>query len=185
MPTNAPAGDHPPKAAIPEAGPGTPRGHVPAGAGCRASSDPDPPTAVAVAAIVRRGERGLEVLIARRREDAIRGGLWEFPGGKVEPGERAEEAARRESLEETGIRVAPGTGAVIATAVRGDPSLPRERTVAVTLVWFDAPADADPRPLGSDECRWEALDALGDYRWPDANAELIRALQAHARSVGP
>ncbi|MCH8328138.1 MAG: A/G-specific adenine glycosylase [Candidatus Marinimicrobia bacterium] len=49
--------------------------------------------------------RGDQLLIGRRPEKGLLGGLWEFPGGKVEPGETAEEAVRREILEEVGLSV--------------------------------------------------------------------------------
>lgn len=139
---------------------------------------------VAAAALVRATPAGPEVLIARRRPDAVRGDLWEFPGGKIDPGEAPAEAARRELREETGVEVPPGTGTAIAEARREDRSQSRERAVSVTLVWFDAPRDAAPRPIASAECRWERLDALDDYDWPEANAELIAHLRAHARSHG-
>ena len=56
---------------------------------------------VAVAVIVRDGR----ILIARRPEHVHQGGLLEFPGGKVEPGETVQQALVREIAEETGLRV--------------------------------------------------------------------------------
>jgi 8-oxo-dGTP diphosphatase len=55
-----------------------------------------------VAAVVRRDER---VLVCRRPEHKRHGGLWEFPGGKCEPGESDLEALRRELREELGVEV--------------------------------------------------------------------------------
>ena len=136
--------------------------------------------AVAAAALVRRTPHGPEVLIARRHAGAIRGGLWEFPGGKAAPGESPEEAARRELFEETGVDVAPGSGTVVAVSSSEERALDAERAVRVTLVWFEAPEGASPRAIGAAECRWERVDALGGYDWPAANAPLIRALAARA-----
>jgi 8-oxo-dGTP diphosphatase len=63
--------------------------------------DVKPPVPV-VCAMIMRDER---VMIARRPPDKKLGGLWEFPGGKVEPGESAEAALHRELLEELGCTV--------------------------------------------------------------------------------
>ena len=58
-----------------------------------------------VAAVIRRGD---ELLVTRRKEDAARGGKWEFPGGKVEPGEGEPAALVREIDEELGCAVEVG-----------------------------------------------------------------------------
>ena len=65
--------------------------------------DPNDPETlhVAVAAIVNDAQ---QVLLARRPEHTHQGGLWEFPGGKCEPGEAVEAALEREIYEELGIR---------------------------------------------------------------------------------
>jgi mutator protein MutT len=58
-----------------------------------------------VAAIIRRNDR---ILITQRSSDVHLAGLWEFPGGKVEPAESLDDALRREILEELGIRIRVG-----------------------------------------------------------------------------
>lgn len=60
---------------------------------------------VGAAAIVRRGATGWELLSARRTEPPVAAGLWEFPGGKVDPGESVPETVRREIREELGVDV--------------------------------------------------------------------------------
>src|SRR4029079_19393384 len=57
------------------------------------------PTPIAIAIVEHSGS----FLVGRRPEGAALAGLWEFPGGKIEPGETAEEAAGREWLVETGL----------------------------------------------------------------------------------
>jgi 8-oxo-dGTP diphosphatase len=146
----------------------------------------EPPSAhplrIAAAAVLRRGPSGMEVLIARRTAGAIRGGLWEYPGGKAMPGESAAEAAARELLEETGIAVDAGSGTTVARASHEDAGLARERAIVIELVAFRAPPGADPRPLAAAECRWESIDRLGDHEWPAANMPLNAALQAFVRA---
>ena len=64
----------------------------------------DPIETVHVVAGVIRDEGG-RILVARRHDDSHQGGLWEFPGGKVEPGESLQVALARELREELGIEV--------------------------------------------------------------------------------
>jgi len=61
---------------------------------------------IEVAAAIIENERG-ELLIARRKKGKSQEGLWEFPGGKIEPGESVEDCLRRELLEEMQIEIEP------------------------------------------------------------------------------
>jgi mutator protein MutT len=140
---------------------------------------------IAVAALWRATEAGAEVLIARRPRSAIRGGLWELPGGKAEPGETPAAAAARELAEETGVTVSAAGGIVLGREEQHDPHLPAERSIALTLVAFEAPPCAEPRALGSDDCRWERVDRLGDYEWPAANRRLNALLLGLGRPAAP
>ena len=146
------------------------------------------PIEVAVAAVwrVRAAEAGgpptVEILIARRFAHAIRGGLWELPGGKIEPGEDAVAAAIRETREEAGLTI---DAAVPLGAIEHlDERAAREARVRIHAVAARAPVGIEPKPIGSAECRWITLAEIGDYAWPPANealnAMLVRALPALA-----
>jgi 8-oxo-dGTP diphosphatase len=63
------------------------------------------PENISVAGVARRGNT---VLVMRRLPGGSVGGLWEFPGGKTDPGERPEDALRREWMEETGLDITVG-----------------------------------------------------------------------------
>ena len=138
-----------------------------------------PPLRIAVAALLRPSDGGYEVLIARRPTSAIRGGLWEFPGGKFLPGESAAEAAARELAEETGIRSGSGSAVVVGSVRHHDAHLQVEASIELWLVVFRADAAAKPQPLASTECRWERIELLHRHEWPAANEELNRMLEAH------
>ena len=112
------------------------------------------------AALLRDGR----VLACRRTSPPAAAGRWEFPGGKVEPGESPEAALVRELAEELGI-VARVTG-----------WLDGAHQLRVAL----ARADGEPRPVEHDAVRWLGPDELDDLDWlePDRPflAELARLL---------
>jgi len=115
--------------------------------------------------------RGGKVLIARRPDEGLLGGLWEFPGGKVEVGETAAQAARREVLEELGVE-AEVLG--IADTVRHAYSHFR-----ITLHLFHARWLSGGPPMrggAADSPRWVAPGRLGRYAFPAANQALIQRL---------
>ena len=120
------------------------------------------PIAVVAAAIVRDGS----VLIAHR---AQRPRGWEFPGGKVEPGESESDALRRECREELGVEVAPG--AVLAVA---DDGRIRLTLIAATL------RDGEPRAgADHDRVRWLEVDELhtAELEWLLLDRELLAILR--------
>jgi len=143
---------------------------------------PDRQVEISAVALLRHGPGGPEVLISRRRPDAVRGGLWELPGGKLDPGEDHRSAAARELAEETGVTVDATSGIIVGRVEQFDAHVARERSIAITLVRFDCPAGAEPRPLASAECRWERIDRLDAYDWPTANARLNEMLAASIRA---
>lgn len=122
--------------------------------------------------VVWRGDR---ILIARRRDDQMLGGLWEFPGGKREPGETLEETARREIREETGLLVR--VDAAYATVKHTYSHF----KITLTAFRCEAPGRRKPRPVSSEELRWVTLDELDAFPFPKANLQVIAAIRgAHA-----
>ena len=106
-----------------------------------------------VAAVIRDGER---VLIDKRRSDALLGGMWEFPGGKVEHGESLEQAIIREIREELGLEINAGSefGYYEHTYTHF--------SVTVHAILCDI-VRGEPKAIEADEIAWVTLDKLADY----------------------
>ena len=110
------------------------------------------------------------LLITRRRPDAHLGGLWEFPGGKQDPGESAEDCLKRELLEELGIEVEIKD--LIETI---DHEYPEK---AVRLKFFRCLWVAnEPKALGCEDFAWIGREQLASYSFPAADAQLLQKLQ--------
>ena len=118
-----------------------------------------------VAAVIERD--GL-VLACRRRTDRSAGGLWEFPGGKVEPGERPEQTLIRELAEELGIRVEEPCLAPLTFASHAYPDFHLLMPLYVCRRWTGT-----PRPMEGQALRWVRPKALRDLAMPPADAPLI------------
>jgi len=114
--------------------------------------------------------KGPLLLIAKRRAGAHLGGLWEFPGGRLEAGESAADAAVREVLEETAV-------VCKATRIRlGFEFDYPDRKLAfqpVDCVWVSG----EPEALESGEPRWVNQTEVAEYEFPPANAQLISELR--------
>ena len=112
--------------------------------------DPEKPPPVECAGAVVRDETGRLLLVRRGREPAA--GLWSLPGGRVEPGETAAEAAAREVQEETGLTVE--VGRVLIEAVIWDGHY-RVKDFAASVVGGDLVAGDDAA-----EVRWVEITEL-------------------------
>lgn len=127
------------------------------------------PTPIAVAVV----EHGGKFLIGQRPEGKPLAGLWEFPGGKVEPGETPAEAAARECLEEVGVRVSVGTQ-YPEVIQQYDHDRVRLHFFRCTLA---AGATVNDVAAGY---RWVAAAELPTYEFPKANAKLVALLAGTA-----
>jgi 8-oxo-dGTP diphosphatase len=111
-----------------------------------------------------------KILIDRRLPQGAMGGLWEFPGGKVEPGETVEDCIQREIQEELGIEVEVGDCLITI-----DHTYTHLR---VTLTVHHCRYLAGvPQPIECDEVRWVGMDELENFDFPEANTQIIAALK--------
>jgi len=117
------------------------------------------------------------VLLARRRPGDVRGGLWEFPGGMVEPGETPAQALARELSEELGIQVEVGEELAIATHAYPDCNI-RLRLFRCRIL------SGEPQPLGCAEVRWVDLAELERLPLAPADEKLLRRLKEAGEVLG-
>ncbi|MCU0529540.1 MAG: 8-oxo-dGTP diphosphatase MutT [Cyanobium sp. Prado107] len=110
-----------------------------------------------------------EVLIDQRLNEGLLGGLWEFPGGKQEPGEAIEATIARELREELAIEAGVGEQLIVVDHAY---SHKRLRFMVHLCTWLSG----EPRPLAAQQVRWVRPEQLGDFPFPAANARIIAAL---------
>ncbi|MGY0560280.1 8-oxo-dGTP diphosphatase MutT [Luteimonas sp. A277] len=127
-----------------------------------------PPVHVVAAAIT--DPRG-RVLLSRRTVGRDLAGLWEFPGGKVEPGETPEQALVRELQEELGIHVQPG--AHLITVPQAYPNKRLRLDVRLVSAWKGVPRGQEGQALA-----WVPLHKLASYAMPPADIPVVAALTA-------
>lgn len=129
---------------------------------------PSPPRSITVVAAVIRDPDD-RILLARRPRDRHMGGLWEFPGGKIAPGEPPETALKRELLEELGITV--DIEHPLTFAHHEEPGL------HILLLFYAARiVDGEPTAREGQDLEWVPPSDLHRYPTPPADAELIVAL---------
>ena len=122
------------------------------------------------AALIWEGER---FLICQRPANKARGLLWEFLGGKVEPGETKAQALVRECREELGITVT--VGEVFLEVVHDYPDL----LVRLTL-FHAAIAEGTPRLLEHNDLRWITPAEIPDFDFCPADVEILKKLREQA-----
>lgn len=125
---------------------------------------------VVAAAVVRREGR---VLLTRRMEGAHLAGLWEFPGGKLEPGEAPEAAVVRECREECGVEVAVDD--IL------DVTFHRYPAKHVLLLFYACRlVSGDVAHLGVADHAWVTPAELGAYAFPPADERVVAKLMRGA-----
>lgn len=126
-----------------------------------------------VAAVIFRGD---SILVTRRREDAERGGKWEFPGGKVEPGETEPAALAREIHEELGCALQVGPN--ITRHVHRYPDL----EVELAFYACALPPGAEPKVLGVAAMEWVERGALSRLDFCEADLPVLPMISAASSS---
>lgn len=126
-----------------------------------------PNIAVAVGIITRPNQ---EFLIAQRPSHKYLGGFWEFPGGKIEPGETAEQALHRELQEEVGIQVK--SYSLLTSLTHTYPQYSVNMSI-YEVDQFLGEAESREQQL----IRWVNFQQLSEYDFLDANGKIIEALQ--------
>ncbi len=113
-------------------------------------------------------------MICQRPAHKARGLLWEFVGGKVEPGESKEDALIRECREELAVTISAGE--VFMEVDHDYPDL------NVHLTLFNAAIiEGTPRMLEHNDIRWITVDEIPQYGFCPADKEILRRLQLKAR----
>jgi len=122
---------------------------------------------VAVAAIVNKNN---EVLISQRSVASHQGGLWEFPGGKLEPGETVQQALKREIKEELGLRLESFRPLIKVIHHYTEQSV-------LLDVWKVGSYSGIPEGLEGQAVRWQVINGLNPAEFPEADIAIIQSLQ--------
>lgn len=128
-----------------------------------------PVTDVAIG-ILKRGDR---VCIAQRQAHQHLGGCWEFPGGKVEPGEAVYAALQREMQEELGVEVQQAQPLIVVP-------WQYEKAAVRLHVFVVETFSGEPHDKEGQTIRWCSLDALQTLAFPPANRGILNALRLPA-----
>ena len=120
-----------------------------------------------VAALIWRGDR---FMACQRPAHKTRGLMWEFVGGKLEPGETREEALRRECMEELGVAVEADE--LFTELVHEYPDL----TIRLSLFCAHI-VSGEPKLLEHNDIRWITVDEIDDYVFCPADDSILREIK--------
>jgi mutator protein MutT len=115
-------------------------------------------------------DRHGNILIDRRLNKGEMAGLWEFPGGKIEPGETVEACIAREIKEEINLDVKVGDRLILI-----EHDYPKFK-VSLYVHWCEY-LGGEPETIECQEIRWVAPKDLGEFTFPEANQAIIDAIQ--------
>lgn len=122
---------------------------------------------IGVAVVVNEQQK---ILIDKRLPTGVMANMWEFPGGKIEPGETTLDCIQREIKEELGVKIEIDRHLIDITH-----SYPKFIvTLSVYICYIVA---GIPQPLECAEVRWVKLEELNDFEFPAANKAIISALE--------
>lgn len=117
-----------------------------------------------------------DCLIAKRPAHVHLGGLWEFPGGKCEPGESPEMALRRELMEELGIEITVFEPFLQFTQEYDDRHLVLDSYLVTDFTGTARSAEGQP-------IKWVQINRLDEYSFPIGNLTFIEKLQNHQKHL--
>lgn len=132
----------------------------------------EPDSTQTIALVAPLNNKGLVLLLKRNKQQHC-GGLWSFPGGKVEANESSHQAAIRELQEETGL-----SGSQWQRLGEIDHAYP-DRSLKFILFACLCPNTTKLQTETETEHIWVHRDALNDYPMPEANAKLLSMLKAY------
>jgi 8-oxo-dGTP diphosphatase len=134
-----------------------------------------PPVLVAAAVLVEAGR----VLLTQRKRGTHLAGAWEFPGGKVEPGEDPRDALARELAEEIGMEVTVGDPMEITFH-----RYPEKSVLLLFFVVERKPGSPDPRAIDVADVKWAGPDELHDEMFPPADVAILAKVRERLRAAG-
>ena len=118
-----------------------------------------------VGAIIKEGDR---YLVGQRAANKVQGGLWEFMGGKIEPGETPEQALARECREELDLEIE--NEHIIDSVVHEYP----EKTIRLMLISCSPKPGSIPKALEHQQIRWVTRTEMDTLDFAPADRELLR-----------
>ena len=120
-----------------------------------------------VGAIIRDGDR---YLVGQRAANKAQGGLWEFMGGKIEPGETPEQALARECREELDLEIE--NECIIDSVIHEYP----EKTIRLTLISCSPKSGSIPKALEHQQIRWVTRDEMDAIDFAPADNECLNLI---------